>query len=259
MEQQGQLLDTGPATSVYTGPVKLSEIDTESLGEPPTAAFVASIRRFGVLLPVLLEQHRSRRYLYAIRDGRRRVAAAIAIGLDTIPANVIGDTGIAEEVLTITTNAQRSANPPIEFAAIDRMLRRGVSEKDIGRITGLSLGTLRKRMRTVKLCKPLKTAFIKGKIGIGAAQEAAALPRSQQLCLVTMLQENGKLTRKDVTSLRRVYRESIRAELPPALFDMNMLKVDGRIEEVLSHLRSFLMTGNVDSAIDFLQAWRNAQ
>jgi ParB-like chromosome segregation protein Spo0J len=55
-------------------------------GRRVRASLVRSVRRFGVMEPVTVAEVRGR---LVVRDGRRRVAAAQAAGLDVIPARVV--------------------------------------------------------------------------------------------------------------------------------------------------------------------------
>jgi ParB-like chromosome segregation protein Spo0J len=78
-------LDARPSTT----PVRLIEtgaFDTgHQHGDTPSPAFVESIKRFGVLQPLLVSGHGAR---YRVIAGRRRLAAAVAAGLREVPCLV---------------------------------------------------------------------------------------------------------------------------------------------------------------------------
>jgi ParB/RepB/Spo0J family partition protein len=79
-------LDARPSST----PVRLIETGAFEAGlphhaDPPSAAFVESIKRFGVLQPLLVTSHGAR---YRVIAGRRRLAAAIAAGLRDVPCLV---------------------------------------------------------------------------------------------------------------------------------------------------------------------------
>ena len=70
-----------------------------------------SIRRHGVLRPVLLRETTDG---YVIVHGERRLRAARAVGLDTIPAYLVQDFGQSEGVVALA-----AAQAGYETAAID--------------------------------------------------------------------------------------------------------------------------------------------
>jgi ParB-like chromosome segregation protein Spo0J len=75
-------------TRVDRMPVRMidtSAIEAGQLGDVPSPAFVDSIKRFGVLQPLLVSAHANR---YRIIAGRRRLAAAMAAGLRDVPCLV---------------------------------------------------------------------------------------------------------------------------------------------------------------------------
>jgi ParB-like chromosome segregation protein Spo0J len=76
-------------TRMGSVPVRLIEasaIDAGAqLGDTPSAAFVESVKRFGVLQPLLVSSHGNR---YRVIAGRRRLAAALAAGLRDVPCLV---------------------------------------------------------------------------------------------------------------------------------------------------------------------------
>jgi nitrogen-specific signal transduction histidine kinase len=72
--------------SVAVRLIEASAIDAgPQLGDSPSPAFVDSIKRFGVLQPLLVSSHGNR---YRVIAGRRRLAAAIAAGLRDVPCLV---------------------------------------------------------------------------------------------------------------------------------------------------------------------------
>ncbi|MFB7798966.1 ParB N-terminal domain-containing protein [Isoptericola sp. NPDC056134] len=68
----------------------------------------ASIKEFGVLAPVVLEQ---RGEMLRVRNGHRRVAAARNAGLERIPAGIARDVSMSEHLVRRILNP-----PPVELA-----------------------------------------------------------------------------------------------------------------------------------------------
>ena len=189
--------------------------DAALLGPPPGAALVASIRRCGVLQPVLLLRSAAGRLLVA--DGRRRVKAARAAALATIPAQVAPDEGSLHALLSLLTHGTRRDNPAAELDAIERLLEAGASEQAIARETGLQRATIGRRLRLHRLEPGLRDAYRQGRLTTSVAEAAARLPTPAQARLAAQLAEQGTLREPDVAAERRVRQEAAVAALPLAL------------------------------------------
>jgi ParB-like chromosome segregation protein Spo0J len=105
-------------TRMSSIPVRL--IDTQAIetshheGDAVTAAFVESVRQFGVLQPLLVTARGSR---YRIISGRRRLAGAVAAGLREVPCLVqhVDDDGaerMAQASNLPATRPRAAAIPP---------------------------------------------------------------------------------------------------------------------------------------------------
>lgn len=188
--------------------------DEAILGGAPPAALVASVRRDGVLQPVLLV--RADPGGYWIAEGRRRIKAARAAGCAAIPAWVAdGDRAFAA-ALGLVTHAARRDNPAAELDAIERLLALGADERQIARETGLRLATIRRRRRLGSLHAGLREALRRGALAVGAAERAATLPEAAQARLVARLDDGERLTTATVTAERRARREAAAVALPLA-------------------------------------------
>ena len=188
--------------------------DDAILGGAPPASLVASIRRDGVLQPVLL----LRGYAggYCIAEGRRRIKAARAAGRQSIPAWVAdGDRALAA-ALGLVTHATRRDNPAAELDAIERLLALGADERTIARETGLRLATIRQRLRLLSLHEGLRSALRRGQLAVGAAERAAKLPAEAQRRLAGRLDGGERLTEALVEDERRARSEAVAAALPLA-------------------------------------------
>lgn len=186
--------------------------DAAILGGAPPAALVASIRRDGVLQPVLLV----RAYAggYWIAEGRRRIKAARAAQRTSVPAWVAdGDRAFAA-ALGLVTHATRRDNPAAELDAIERLLALGVDERAIARETGLRLATIRQRLRLLSLHEGLREALRRGALATGAAEQAAKLPPEAQRRLVGRLEGGERLTEALVEDERRARSAAAAVALP---------------------------------------------
>jgi ParB/RepB/Spo0J family partition protein len=183
----------------------------------PSRQLVASVRRYGVVTPVILVDTgdgQGRRLV----DGRRRVLAAKEAGLTHVEAVIYSfDREDARtfpaELLTLTLNELRRPNPVAEAEAIRRLLDRGAPLRDICRATGMSPARVKQRMRLLNLAAPLAQALSRGEITVGTAEAAAKLGSTEQRALADRLAERGKLTLEDVAEARSARRQSAQAAL----------------------------------------------
>lgn len=188
--------------------------DEAILGGAPAAALVASIRRDGVLQPVLLV--RAYGGGYWIAEGRRRIKAARAAERSAVPAWVAdGDRAFAA-ALGLVTHATRRDNPAAELDAIQRLLALGADERTIARETGLRLATIRQRLGLLALHDGLREALRRGALAVGAAERAAKLPPEAQQRLALRLEGGERLTEALVEDERRARSAAAAIALPLA-------------------------------------------
>lgn len=213
--------DTPPAPedlAVELVPLDQLPGDADLPGDAPAQAFVDSIRRFGLLQPIVVIPNGSG---YKIAAGRRRTKGARAAGLTHIPA-VIYPAGYAlPQVIALIENQQRSRNIASDYLAIRKLADQGAAESDIVAATGMPLGTIRARLRLANLIPPLHEAFLAGRISATVADQASALDHALQTELAAIFAAAGKLTPRDVEHVRHVAHETAAAQLAalsPQLF-----------------------------------------
>jgi ParB/RepB/Spo0J family partition protein len=187
-------------------------------GTKVRARLLRSIQEKGVLTPVLVESNGEG---YKILDGRRRVAAAIQVGLDEIPAILIEDGG---PEVTLLAHATRSENPVAELEAIQELQRRGLSEKEIARAGYSSLPRIRRLAKLNCLAPGLAEKVECGEIAPGVAFAIASLPQEEQRQL---LAENEKVTSATVRQAKSARRQA----LVPALGEMVSLQEPVTVEQ----------------------------
>lgn len=174
-----------------------------------------SIRDVGVLVPVLLAQDGKR---LTIVDGRHRIAAARAVGEREVPARIAVLTGSGGAALTLIANTQRSANVIAEYDAIVRLMSDGSNENEIARLTGIAVGTIRKRLKIASLNDALMARFRAGEMSGPAAEAAATLPAAHQDRLAEATADLKKVRYRDVHDVRQVAAADAAALLPGDIF-----------------------------------------
>lgn len=219
---QLQLIPDTPPTPedlvVELVPLDQLPADADLPGDAPASAFVDSIRRFGLLQPIVVMQNGSG---YKIAAGRRRTKGARAAGLTHIPA-VIYPAGYAlPQVIALIENQQRSRNIASDYLAIRKLADQGAAESDIVAATGMPLGTIRARLRLANLIPPLHEAFLAGSISATVADQTSTLGEALQEQLAAQFAAAGKLTAHDIETVRHVSHQTAAAQLAalsPQLF-----------------------------------------
>ncbi len=193
--------------------------------DPPAAALVADIRAIGILQPVILMTRADGSYV--VCDGRGRIRAARAAGLDAVPAMVAPEGHIAPSAVGAKANALRRDNPRTRLTFIEEATVAGLDDRTICRVGGFGASELKAARRLLGLVPDLRAALDAGTIRAAVALEAAALEPDQQETLVATLARTGHLAVGDVRAARRVVREAAVAELPPLLFETPAVAMAG--------------------------------
>src|SRR3990172_4512389 len=130
------LLDLLPEhpPEAYDGILLLDTVPAEYPGPKPDREFIESVKRFGILEPVVVLKRLNQ---FHIADGRRRIVAAHAAGLDRVPARFYNLDAVSSQLLTLILNDRRSPNPVAEYHAIRDLLGQGAGESLIVQATGL--------------------------------------------------------------------------------------------------------------------------
>ena len=200
----------------------------------PSAKLRELIRDLGLLQPIVVAPCGSGSY--RVVEGRRRckaIAQLAEAGEWPAPACVDvlvidGNQSGRREVrggLTLALHASRSPSPASELHAIETILRAGGSEseaatvKEIAAQTGMSVQTIRRRLRLRSLTPALRAAFDDGAITASVAEAAARLPNAQQRALEKHLQAGNRPSVADVRNLARDRTAAATSELPGAMFE----------------------------------------
>jgi ParB-like chromosome segregation protein Spo0J len=199
----------------------------------PSAKLRELIHNLGLLQPVVVVPARSGRY--RVVEGRRRCKAIAELAevdearmSPTVDALIVEgrQTGRREVCggLTLALHATRTASPASELHAIETILGTGGAEsepatvKEIAAQTGMSVQTVRRRLRLRSLTPALRAAFDGGKITASLAEAAARLPDACQRELGGQLETGSRLSAADVRDVARGRTAAATGELPGGLF-----------------------------------------
>jgi ParB/RepB/Spo0J family partition protein len=197
--------------------IPIREIRTEPLGPEPDKTFVRGVCEIGILSPILVEALPAKSGGgYTMIDGYRRLRAAMECELETIPARIAPTGAYTVSLLTLIANEQRSPNPVVEYyALVGLMENKGLSETDIARLSGMSVPTIRKRLRLGELIPEFMAVFELGELSAPMAERVAKLNADDQRKCFTIWNDNaGRLTGEDVRRIREADRRAAEPELP---------------------------------------------
>jgi ParB-like chromosome segregation protein Spo0J len=192
------------------------------IGPEPDRDLVESIRRYGLLQPVLLSDTRPTvGGALRVSDGRRRVKAYQRLWAETqdqrwrtMPARLTYLDGLTPSLLSLTAHATRRENPMAELVAIERLLGEGASEHDVAVATGMSHMTIRQRLRLHQLTPVLRQAVLSGSLASGTATELAKLAPAAQERVAIKLLNGERVTRRTVETERTAAVAEVTATLP---------------------------------------------
>jgi len=147
---------------------------------PDLLALVASIRRHGLLSPLLVARQRRGRYL--LLCGSRRLCAARLAGLEKVPC-LIHRGPVQPAVLSLTENLQRrSLSFTEESAAYLRLSQTGVTPERAAELTGIPEERITDMIRAGSLPLPYRSAVqtrqltVRDALALSRAAEAPSPP-----------------------------------------------------------------------------------
>jgi hypothetical protein len=126
--------------------------------------------------------------------------------------------------MALALHASRSASPASELRAIEAILKAGSADgetataQEIAAQTGMSIQTVRRRLRLRTLIDQLREAFDQSAIPQSIAEAAARRVDREQEMLADQLAAHSRLTLADVRDLAWERSEKAKAELPGELF-----------------------------------------
>lgn len=146
----------------------------KSFDVPALDELTDSVRRNGVLQPILLRPHEGG---YQIVAGERRYQAAKAAGLDTIPAVIrdIDDDMVLQ--LALIENLQRSDLNPMEEALGYQTLmsQNGFTQSELAQVLSKSRPAIANALRLIKLPAEVQEMVADGRLTAGHARAILAV------------------------------------------------------------------------------------
>ena len=141
------------------------------------AGLADSIRRHGVLQPLLVSENGAGGYL--VIAGERRWRAARTAGLKTVPAVIRERLGARDELaLALVENLQRRDLSALEEARAFEHLRseHGLSQTEIAKQVGMDRSTIANALRLLRLPEKIQVLVESGRLSAGHGRALLALP-----------------------------------------------------------------------------------
>jgi ParB family chromosome partitioning protein len=145
--------------------------------EARLAELAESVRRHGVLQPLLVSDDGAGGYL--VIAGERRWRAARAAGLETVPAVIRERVDARDELaLALVENLQRADLSPIEEARAYEHLRseHGLSQAEIAAAVGKDRSTVANAVRLLGLPEEVQEMIESGRLSAGHGRALLAMP-----------------------------------------------------------------------------------
>lgn len=206
------------------------QFDADSIGE-----LAASIRRHGVLQPIVVSRHGDG---YELVAGHRRVLASRAAGKTTIPAVVREDVRDRLE-LALVENLQRADLNAIETARAYKLLMEtyDLTQEQVAERVGKSRSHVANMLRTLSAPQPLQDAVIEGKISEGHLRALLPLPLSEALSALGQIVARELSVRDAEALVRKMVHPTRRAKARA-----RTLRADPDLADVTNELRAALGT-----------------
>jgi ParB family chromosome partitioning protein len=180
------------------------EMDQEAFEE-----LKRSIKEKGIIQPIAIRLQENGRF--QLIAGERRLKAAIAVGLDTIPSYLLEVTSDEEMLeMALIENVQREHLNPIDLAkGYQRLIDEiKLTQEEVAEKIGKDRATVANIIRLLKLPDQIQKSIIKGEIREGHARALLGIPTEEiQIELWKKVVKNGYSVRKVEDEVKKV-RES---------------------------------------------------
>lgn len=203
----------------------------ETFDEPELEDLASSIRKAGVLQPILVREVGSRFELIA---GERRLRGARLAGLQKIPA-MIQKAEIGQTLeLALIENIQRMQLNPIEearaFAAL--MAEHGLTQEEVAEKVGRRRPSIANALRLLKLPARVQQLLREGALTAGHAKALLSLADEEEILKTAEAMLQGYVTVRGAEEIARDRKPS-RVAAGAAADDPNVRDAEERLQRAL--------------------------
>lgn len=232
---QNVLIPTERPTAMTTMDIALESLPPDDPAMLPTPGMIQSVQNFGVMAPIVVSQKEGEEQLRVV-DGKRRIAAARAVGLKEIAASIYFLSDDSEAAALIMLNDQRKGNPIAEFGALERLVKDNVPDEQIAGAIGIPVTSVRKRKVLFNLTPRLMNLWRTGKMKTGVAFDIAKMSKEMIAQIDQFAGEMTKgsnLSAKAVEALKRVQQQKD----APTLFEVDKDDSAGQADNLAAILK----------------------
>lgn len=162
------------------------DFDEEALNE-----LAASIKKHGVIMPIIVNKSGNNRYM--IIAGERRFRASKIAGLDTVPVIVKNYDERQIKEISLIENLQREDLNPIEAASAMRSLMEDyhLSQEELADRIGKSRSAIANTLRLLNLQQDVLEMVKSGELSAGHARAIVSVPSTDQKKMAQAIVKGG--------------------------------------------------------------------
>lgn len=162
------------------------DFDEEALNE-----LAASIKKHGVIMPIIVNRSGNNRYM--IIAGERRFRASKIAGLDTVPVIVKNYDERQIKEISLIENLQREDLNPIEAASAMRSLMEDyhLSQEELADRIGKSRSAIANTLRLLNLQEDVLEMVKSGELSAGHARAIVSVPSTDQKKMAQTIVKGG--------------------------------------------------------------------
>ena len=199
LQLEVQALDHGQLKQIDVTQLKRGTYQPRRfINEQDLQELAASIKKHGVMQPIVIRPVDDEDFAYEIIAGERRWRAAQLAGLTEIPAIVRDLTDQVAIALALIENIQRQDLNPIDQAlALQRFHEEfGLSHQEIADTVGKARTTVSNLLRLLSLEEEIKELMQQGQIDMGHARAILTMKAKDQLQIAKIVTEKSLSVRQ---------------------------------------------------------------
>lgn len=184
-------------------------------GEEQQKELQSSIKQHGIIQPLILVKDGDE---YMIVAGERRYRAALAVGLETVPAIVKQLDGQKMREISLIENLQREDLNPIEEAEAMRELGNmyGLTQEELAARIGKARSSVTNTMRLLGLCDEVKDLVRQNRLSAGHARTLVPVTDTEAQIEFAYRACDNQISVRDLENKVRLY---LHPELAPRKLD----------------------------------------
>ena len=235
LQLEVQALDHGQLKQINVKDLKRGNYQPRRfIHEEDLQELAASIKKHGVMQPIVIRPIEDDVHPYEIIAGERRWRAAQLAGLTEIPAIVRDLTDQVAIALALIENIQRQDLNPIDQAmALQRFHDEfGLSHQEIAETVGKARTTVSNLLRLLTLAEPVKELMQQGSLDMGHARAILTLKAKDQLKVAQHVIEKNLSVRQTEQLVRDF--NAPKQEKPKAAIAPDIQQLTQRLSERFS-------------------------